>query len=429
MSQRQPPWLTQLLDDQKSPPKLFAWTPSNLSSDGNHQSQNIQDLDRRVYILGIGNMGRLYANYLAKCTNPPPITLVVHRKELLSQWEQSDGIEFTRSGILEKNKNFSIEWWTENPPEHGPVREVVDGSKIRNLIISTKASAALPEADRLRSYLDDQSTVAFAQNGMSKLWPPHGPAYASARYPNGTAPNFLALITTHGVTSVAPFKSIHASNADVAAGPVLLSRQWPQEADYLLNMVAQAPYLEGRRVPRADLWVLQLEKLIVNSVINPLTGILRCQNGVLFAEPGGVIERVMDRLLDEASSVLQALVNHSSSSEIIASASTEDSSVVAPNGADSTAALRRDLTERFAQPRLREMLHRVGEKVKENTSSMLQDVRAGKQTEIRDFNGWLVDTATFLDAGLDVSTHEGLVELVESGAVLSAEELGRRFLK
>ncbi|KND91594.1 hypothetical protein TOPH_03781 [Tolypocladium ophioglossoides CBS 100239] len=74
------------------------------------------------------------------------------------------------------------------------------------------------------------------------------------------------------------------------------------------------------------------------------------------------------------------------------------------------------------------MLHAFGARVGENTSSMLQDVQAGRQTEVRDFNGWLVDTAAFLDQGLDVSTHRALVALVESGTVLNKEELGERLL-
>lgn len=410
----QPPWLTQLLSDKRSPPKLFAWTPDNLGPNIKSSLVNSHDPEGRIYILGIGNMGRLFASYLAKCENPPPITLVVHRKELLSQWERGDGIEFTRSDMVEKNKNFGIEWWTDTAPEHGPVREVANSDKVQNLIIATKASLALTEADRLRRYLNERSTVAFAQNGMSKLWPPHGPAYASHRYPAGLAPNFLALITTHGIISQAPFKSIHASYADVAAGPVLLNQHYPQGADYLLSKVATAPYLEGRSVPRADLWVLQLEKLVVNSTINPLTAILRCHNGVLFSGDE-TLSRVMDRLLDESSNVLRAIVNHESSAEII-------------NSCPNPSSLRQQLTERFAQPRLRAMLHGVGAKVKENASSMLQDVWAGKQTEIRDFNGWLVDMAAFLDAGIDVSLHQGLIDLVESGTVLSAEELGMRFL-
>jgi 2-dehydropantoate 2-reductase len=59
---------------------------------------------------------------------------------------------------------------------------------------------------------------------------------------------------------------------------------------------------------------------------------------------------------------------------------------------------------------------------------MLQDVEAGRKTEIRDFNGWVVDMASFLGTGLDVSVHQNLIVLIERGEILNKEELARRTL-
>ncbi|KAF7557353.1 hypothetical protein G7046_g6057 [Stylonectria norvegica] len=423
MYSQQPLWLRSVLDDASPPSRLFAWNLSNLGSESQPSPSvlpSVDDLDRRIFILGVGNLGRLFASCLAQAPDHPPITLVVHRKELLTQWLASEGIEILRSGILEKQKNFDIEWWTDSPPDYGLVREVADGNKLRNLIIATKASAALPQVDRVRGSLDKDSTVAFAQNGMSKLWPPQGPAYVSYRYEDGDAPNFLACITTHGVVSQGPFRSQHASQADVVVGPVLPNKTSQQRTAYLIKQIVEAPHLEGRSVPRAELWILQLEKLVINSIINPLTALLGCKNGVLFEEPNGVIDRVIDQLLGEASQVLQALVAHKSSREIIENH---------PGATDTDAlGLSQDsLHQRFSQAGLRKMLDLVSLKVGENTSSMLQDVRARKPTEIRDFNGWIVETSEFLDQGLDVAGHNKLVRLVEANESMDVEQLGRHF--
>jgi 2-dehydropantoate 2-reductase len=59
--------------------------------------------------------------------------------------------------------------------------------------------------------------------------------------------------------------------------------------------------------------------------------------------------------------------------------------------------------------------------------AVLQDVRAGKRTEIRDFNGWLVETAMYLDGNLKLPTHERLIDLVEDGITVSRSELGDIF--
>jgi 2-dehydropantoate 2-reductase len=348
---------------------------------------------------------------------------VVHRKGLLDHWASEPGIEITRSGQTERVTDFDIEWWTEEKPDRGPVNEV---GKVSNLVVATKAPDALPQVDRLRRYLAEDSTVAFVQNGMNKLWPPFGAEYNSERYPSGNHPNWVACVTTHGVTSLGTFKSLHASPADVAMGPVCLGSRQGEQADYLMGQIMSAPHLDARRVSRPDLWVLQLEKLIVNSVINPLTAVLRCRNGVLFSNPHGPIVRVMDRLVEEASDVLQTLVRDDSSREMLldGTANDPDSDTQQALGGKQAA-----LLDRFSAPRLRAMLHAVGEKVKDNTSSMLQDVRAGKQTEIREFNGWLVDMAGYLDGSgnLDLATHRTLIELVEGGVILDEGQLAGMF--
>lgn len=382
---------------------------------GNHdarldQVRKPQNEKQRIHILGVGNLGRLFATSLARVPNPPPITLIVHRKTLLEQWAANPGVEISRpGGTTDRVTDFDIEWWTEEKPDQGPVSEVCDGNKLSNLIVATKAPDALPQVDRLRGYLNAESTVAFVQNGMSKLWPPHGVDYCEKRYPSSDHPNFVLCVTTHGVTSLGTFKSLHASPADVAMGPVLLNDHRPDQAECLMSRIMAASHLNARKVSRSSLWVLQLEKLVVNSVINPLTAILRCKNGVLFANPNGPIMQVMDKLIKEASRVFQALIHEQSTQELLA-------------GADIA-----DLHDRFSPPRLRAMLHSVGEKVKDNRSSMLQDVTAGKQTEIWEFNGWLVDTAGCLPGGLDVTSHKTIMELVEKGVVVKEEELGRYF--
>ncbi|KAM5353815.1 hypothetical protein ACJ41O_000465 [Fusarium nematophilum] len=427
MYSQRPSWLSKFHDDPTPAPKLFAWDTSNLPSDSGFgqgsaispTTDTLRGSKERIYILGIGNLGRLFASYIARAPESPPITLVVHRRELLTQWAESRGIELARSGTLEVNKKFDIEWWTETRPEFGPVRQVADGAKLRNLIITTKASAALPQVDRARGYLDKNSTVAFAQNGMSKLWPPHGPSYVSRRFPPGDAPNFLACVTTHGVTSQGPFKSLHASEADVAVGSVLPNETSSQQAAYLVKQMLGAPHLNARSVSRGELWVLQLEKLVVNAVINPLTALLGCKNGALFTEPDGILASVIDRLLGEASRVLQLLVSHESCAEII--------SRKAPSHAKTALDLSpSSLRDRFSQARLKDLVYRVGHKVRDNTSSMLQDVRAGRSTEIRDFNGWIVETAAFLDPSLDVTGHRTMVDLVEAGrrTTLNVDQLG-----
>lgn len=421
---QQPPWLNQILSDTSPPSTLYAWDPSNLNLTYNPPpTTGSDDLSRRIFVLGVGNLGRMYAAYLAQ--NKVPITLVVHRKELLRQWVEGNGIEISRLGKLYQNKEFAIEYWSEEEPESGPIKEVAGGFTLRNLVIATKASAALPEVDRARKYLDSNSTVTFAQNGMSKFWPPHGNSYLSHRYPNGNGFNILACIANHGVLSKGPFKSRHASPANASIGPVLTQTPLPPSAEYTIEQIVSAPFIDAKSFNSTELWIVQLEKLIVNSCLNPLTALLRVKNGYLFEKEGGILATIISRVLQEASAILQALVQHDSCTDILAA------SVPQSNETEKAAhvqKLRQDLTDRFAQARLKDMVYVIGDRVKENTSSMLQDARAGKKTEIRDFNGWLVDMANFIDPSLDVTTNQKLIDLVEeAGDGLTVAELGVHF--
>ncbi|KAG5957180.1 hypothetical protein E4U58_006240 [Claviceps cyperi] len=486
LSRQQPVWLNAILADTRPPPKLFAWTPANLSSVhaaeqgrvGNGRSEKSADwsgkpnstdptLARRIFILGVGNIGRLYASHLARNPNPVPITLVVHRKELLSKWVAGEGVWLTRhdSGTTIKNKDFNIEWWTETRPQYGPVREVASGGKLHNIFISTKSSDAIPEADRLRRYLDKSSSVVFAQNGMSKLWPPHGPLYATSRYEAGNTPTFSACVVNHGVLSTGPFQSVHAAPANAFIGPVLrrarplLHAQQGQqhaeqpgqsqevqeasvtchcEVDFFTKYITSTPLLDTKLVSSGELWLLQLEKLAMNAVINPLTALLRCRNGYLFTshDPRDPLVRLLDRLLEETSAVIQALINHEVSANMLTSYAQNckqsplkpdpDGHDYAHGGTLLNTTLRSQLLGRFSPPSLTSKLYALGHKVADNRSSMLQDVEAGKTTEIRDINGWIVDMAAFLDTSLDVTLHRHLIALVEKREFLNKRDLASK---
>ncbi|RKU44207.1 hypothetical protein DL546_002654 [Coniochaeta pulveracea] len=407
-----PKWLQDIIHDSAPPPKLYSWTVANLPESEASQaveSRNPEQEKERIHILGIGNLGRLFAVSLASLPQAPPITLIFHRPSLLEQWASSPGLSIeSPSGKIHHATNFDVEYRTRDPPPHGPLTAA---RPISNLIVATKAPAALPQVDELRGCLGPDTTVVFVQNGMSRLWPPHGKEYCAHRWEDGAHPDFMLGVTTHGVTHLGPFRSLLASPADVALGPVLVNEQRPEGPEYLTQRILGAPILNARQVSRSDLWVVQLEKLVVNSVVNPLTALLRCKNGVLIEKSGGLIGKVMDRLIEEASIVLQALVRDSSTRQL------------ETDGEEDV----RALLDRFSAPRLRMMVYGVCEKVKDNRSSMLQDVTATKPTEIGEFNGWLVDTGNRY--GLTVATHNAMVKLVQGGMVLGEDDLEAHILE
>ncbi|MDS0476099.1 ketopantoate reductase family protein [Natrinema sp. 1APR25-10V2] len=115
------------------------------------------------------------------------------------------------------------------------------------------------------------------------------------------------------------------------------------------------------------------EKLAVNAGINPVTALTDTDNGAILTEPASDLARAATR---ETARVARACDVSLSNREALVSLETV---------ADATAA---------------------------NTSSMRQDVLAGRRTEIDAINGYVVDRAA--EAGLEVPTNRTLTTLIRT---------------
>ncbi|PHH68504.1 hypothetical protein CDD82_507 [Ophiocordyceps australis] len=422
-------WLTQIASHGSPPPRLYAWTAANLSGTGAHNREPRKDNDsRRIHMLGIGNIGRLFASNLASLPDRPPITLILRRPELLAKWYSINcqGIQIVRPGVdgsgnkTSSHKSaFDVECWCETPPPHGPIHHPFPVNK---LIVTTKAASALPAVDRLRRYLAPDCAVVMVHNGVSPLWPPHGDEYLEQRYPNGGAPRFFSAVTSHALWSMGDFCSMHVAPGDSVMGPILPAGpngdieasspcpETPSAGQGLMQQIKAAKGLQFRSVAWRELWLLQLDKLVVNTTINPLASVLRCKNGQLFENShDSVIPLIMDRLLQETCHVIQALVSHPASCPM-----------VGPDGVE-------PLNQRYTVCQMRDMVCDIGKRSAANTCSMLQDVQAGRLTEVSELNGWLLDTAARLGC-MALPTHGALVDLVKGRVALSKEELARRLV-
>lgn len=343
---------------------------------------------RRIHILGIGNLGRLFAHALANSTEPPPITLLLHRQSLMTEWEAAGRkISITTNGVIANNGRFDVEDISSASAPDTP---------ISNLIITTKTISTITALRTISHRLNAESTILFTQNGMGTL----DEASSKVFDDPSTRPNYLTAIISHGVYSLGPFSSVHAGQAFMSIGRSLQSPApaEPSKAQYLLNTILLAPILAAKEYPSQELFYLQLEKLIINAIINPLTAMFDCKNGELFDK--APVMKLMRLLLQEASHVIQRLPEIQRA---------EDAGV----------------GTRFAMNPLETKVLDVAEKTAANTSSMLQDVRAGRTTEIDYINGWIVRKGR--DLGVDCKLNAKLVEMVKGGKKIGVEEIGDYF--
>ncbi|TVY57934.1 Ketoisovalerate reductase BEA2 [Lachnellula cervina] len=324
----------------------------------------------RIHILGIGNIGRLFAHALANTPNPPPITLLMHRPSLLSDWHLAGRtISITTHGLTNSDGIYDV----EEPTFHK------DGI-IENLIIATKTLHTAKALEAVKHRLNAESTVLFTQNGMGTT-----EEVTRLIFPEEAGrPSYLAAITSHGVYSEGPFRSVFAGQAHVSVGHVSGSST---KSRYLLDQIVAAKLLNAREFESRELRLLQLEKLVINATVNPLTVVYNCRNGELFKRSD--ITSVMRDLLAEASQVISSLPE----------LQTEDGG--------------NDVVERFSKDNLEAKVMDVAEKTAANTSSMLQDFRAGRETEVGYINGYIVKRGKEL--GINVGNNERIVEMVQKG--------------
>ena len=211
---------------------------------------------------------------------------------------------------------------------------------IQNLLLCTKAHQALEALKSIRTRLQDKPTIVLLQNGMGLR------EKILQAFPSAVV---LHAVTTEGAYQRERFHVIHAGRGETFVGAI-------DDIDSLrAQFVADALHGELRVSAVDDIEERLWRKLAVNSVINPLSALANRRNGELLEAPG-ISEKVRE-LCDEVALVAAA-----------------DGHQISP------AAL---LAATFEVMRA----------TASNRSSMLQDIQAGRPTEIEYINGFIVRKA------------------------------------
>ena len=168
---------------------------------------------------------------------------------------------------------------------------------------------------------------------------------------------------------------------------------------FLIQQMVQMEDPMSTIVTPAELRKAQLLKLVANSIINPLTVVFNCKNAELLDHVS--IRDLIQALVAEVGPVIRALLPPSQFA----------------NGDGDVSA--------FSNEKLWEYVHMVTRKTGTNTSSMLQDVRSGKKTEIDYINGFIVAQGKRIAS--PCLNHAVLVDMVRSGERLDPGGVASRF--
>ncbi|KAF7631291.1 hypothetical protein AFLA_012149 [Aspergillus flavus NRRL3357] len=252
--------------------------------------------------------------------------------------------------------------------------------KIRLQVGEVKASGTLSALEPIKHRLGPHSTICLFQNGLGQVETLNEQLFTDPL----TRPTYVLGIMRHGVYLRSPFEAVlSGTDGSTAVGVVDWENQneaTPQTR-FLFDTLLRSPALQCTELAWTDLLKAQLLKLAANCVINPLTAILDVHNGEIMENE--MLIPTWHRLLEEILAVFNRLPE-------LQHLPTEQ--------------------KQFTFCSLKSALVNTVWKTANNSSSMREDIRKGRGTEIKFINGWVVRRGAEL--GIDCPTNASLTELI-----------------
>ncbi|KAI9740120.1 MAG: hypothetical protein M1818_004871 [Claussenomyces sp. TS43310] len=380
-----------------------------------------QTTSHTIHILGAGNIGKFVAYALAGLADRPTITLLLHHPHAIQQWyDEGQFIDVVRQGLSDARAGFNVEYTEMAPywPRGQPMSEfdrIFSYSKnrdhwyIEKLVVTTKASFTVSALLSIKDRLGPSSTICFLQNGMGII-----DEVNHRVFPNlATRPRYIVGTVSHGLSAhPRKFTCIYHGTGEIFLSlmpasigridPVIndtfkrspvgrMSCGWTASSRSLLKTLVCALDLVASGLRYGDLLEKQLEKLAVNAVINPLSVIFNCANGQLLHN--SAVTSLMREILTEVSKVICSLP------EI---------------------RYMKDHDRRFSSARLEALVVQVAIKTASNISSMLQDVKNGRRTEVDYINGYIVKRGR--EGGIDCPVNSIIVQMVKAKSMMKRRE-------
>jgi len=305
------------------------------------------------------------------------------------------------SGIAQGGKEDTSPQFEDrrNTPDSDDELDAESDEVIYNLIVTVTAHQTVRALRAVAHRLVRSSTILFLQNGMGITDEVNEKLFPDEQH----RPTYIIGVVSHGLYSTRIFSVVHAGEGTMALGVMprmpMIERPNPEKlaqlapsARYLLRTMTRTPVFVAVGFPPTDLLQQQLDKLAVNCIINPLTALFDCNNGVLLSNFH--FTRIIRLLLAEISLVLKNLPELKN----------------VPN-----------VNMRFDTQRLERLVFSVANTTAGNRSSMLQSMRSGKQTEIDYINGYIVKRGE--EMGVYCVMNYMLVHMIKAKRKISQEQV------
>ena len=295
----------------------------------------------KVVVLGAGALGSLFGGLLSKKHDVILVGRKAHVQAINSKGLQITGVTKLRC----KPKAVTSTKGLKAPDL---------------LLIAVKAYDTAKAARQAMPLVGQDTKVLSFQNGITTL------GILEKGLPEGS---LLGGWTSHGVTFVKPGVVKHAGIGDTVIGE-LDGRESYCPSAFAHALASCSIKTRVSTDIRREVWLMG----IVNSAINPLTAILRCENGTLMKDPG--LSEVVRSICAEASEVARAEGYGISEDEAFG------------------------------------LAMRIARQTSANRSSMLQDLERGRKTEVDFLNGAVCELGS--RHGIETPVNAALLALIKS---------------
>ncbi|CAL9734601.1 2-dehydropantoate 2-reductase [Monosporozyma servazzii] len=353
-----------------------------------------------IHIVGMGSMGTLLAVNLLQFSNTEVIPLF-RNKERLSQFQKDAASTIGIRKLFEKDTPL-ITKRVENSfcPTDFP------GTHIQNLVITTKTYQTKSALQPYLPYIDSDTNLILIQNGLGVLEVLREDIFTKA----DNRPNLFQGVISHGCFQDEGFIYNHAGFADIKIARLPWSQEdLVQTNDSVVNDSSEnslvkilteptfAKEFNSKIMTYQEMLFGQLFKFLINACINPVTATLDCDNGEMVDSCRPIFVSIIEEGLSILRVAYKPLFEYENKYN-----SMDDYPSLNVNSVLNVDHL------------VNEIIH-IGCVVNaKNSSSMRQDTRYLRETEIDYINGYLVNLAHDLGLSPDsAKVNKTISELVK----------------
>jgi 2-dehydropantoate 2-reductase len=380
----------------------------------------------RIHVLGTGWVSKYIAHSIASLPHAPPVAMLVNRSSMIEDWQQEGaGIRLIRGEKIHTQLGIELESVRHFPRRARRTKsDYIPGTfmsipqeRIDNLVVAADAHFVIPALLSIRHRLHPATTICFVDGGDVSGLGVSGlgvlDVVNSEVFPDPvTRPCYSLANLSHKIAPTLNTYTIIEEDAGEACFTVLYrDAKMPEEATllepgsdplvrriggegwgpftHIMKTLTRTPEFNSSTLGHSNFLKITLEKMIVRSVIGPLTVMFDCSNEQLLHNYN--IQKAMAPLLEECSQVVCALPE------------------IAP----------RDI-QYFSPEHLQTIIVSVLQTTGSNISPMLQAIRKGQRTGIEFCNGYFVRRGKEL--GVPCHHNQMMIDLVNSKASLIGRE-------